>query len=50
MGIHVHDIKEWLQLLKDSRDELLRIYGDRAIKGIGLYNRLDRAIKRSKEL
>ena len=50
MGIHVHDIEEWLELLKQSRAELLRIFGDRAIKGIPLYKRLDRAIKKSTEM
>ena len=47
--IHVDDIQKWLELLKDSRDELLRIYGDRAIKGIPLYERLDKAIKKARE-
>lgn len=49
MGIHVHDIKEWLDLLKQSRDELLRVYGERLVKGVPLYNKLDDAIKRSKK-
>jgi hypothetical protein len=47
--IHVHDIKEWLNLLKESKDELFRIYGDRAIKGIPLYEKLENAIKRAEE-
>tara|TARA_Y100000401_G_scaffold107684_1_gene102255 strand:+ start:3288 stop:3437 length:150 start_codon:yes stop_codon:yes gene_type:complete len=48
--IHVDDIKIWLELLEESRDELLRIYGDRAIKGIPLYERLNKAIKKAREL
>jgi len=47
--IHVDDIEKWLKLLEDSRDELLRIFGDRAIKGIPLYKRLDRAIKKARK-
>ena len=47
--IHVDDIQKWLELLKESRDELLRIYGDRAIKGIPLYKRLDNAIKKARK-
>jgi len=50
MGIHAEDIKVWYELLKESRDELLRVYGERAIKGIPLYHRLDRAVKKGKEL
>ncbi len=47
--IHINDIEKWLELLEDSRDELLRIYGDRAIKGIPLYKRLNRAIKKARK-
>tara|TARA_R100000458_G_scaffold27547_1_gene25085 strand:- start:2544 stop:2696 length:153 start_codon:yes stop_codon:yes gene_type:complete len=47
--IHIHNIDEWLDLLKESKEELLRIYGDRLVKGVPLYKKLDRAIKMSKE-
>lgn len=47
--IHVTDIEKWLDLLKESKDELLKIYGERAIKGIPLYHKLVREIEKSKE-
>ena len=48
MGIYIEDFKKWLELLEKSREELLRIYGSRVIKGIPLYVELDRAIKKAR--
>ncbi len=47
--IHIHNVDEWLALLKESREELIRIYGYRLVKGVPLYGKLDRAIKMSTE-
>ena len=47
--IHIHNVDEWLDLLKQSKEELLRIYGERLVKGVPLYVKLDRAIKMSED-
>ena len=48
--IHVHDIRKWQELLKEARDEIGRIYGDRNKDKMLLWVKLDKAVKKSKEL
>mgnify|MGYP003677695079 CR=1 FL=1 len=45
MGIHCRDIKIWHELLIKCKEELERIYGERAIGLIPLHGQLDREIK-----
>ena len=47
MSIHCEDIKAWFELLKESRDEFGRIFGDRGKYHIAIYQRLNTAIERA---
>ena len=45
--IKVNNVREWYELLKEAREHVASVYGQRNKKEIPLYNKLDRAIKRA---
>ena len=45
--IKVDNIREWYRLLKECREHVASVYGQRNKRQIPLYNKLDRAIKRA---
>ena len=45
--IKVNNIREWYRLLKECREHVASVYGQRNKREIPLYNKLDRSIKRA---
>ena len=44
MAIHIEDFKKCYELLRDSRDEIGRVYGPRVKDKYPLYYRLDKMV------
>ena len=49
MAIHIEDIKKCYELLRDSRDEIGRVFGDRVKDRYPLYIRLNEMVNKIEE-
>ena len=49
MSIHIRDVKQWIEALKESKDLIEEVYPDTVLKGIPLHGKIVKILSKVEE-